>query len=116
MFQQDTIAKIKKDTEALDISIAESQKDREVIIASILKKADVAPTLNVKELVKNFRQIAAANQVYLKGFTVSKNTVTSTLTAVSPDVASDAVTKVIAMMRTTRLPGGFILDPIYSVK
>jgi hypothetical protein len=26
------------------------------------------------------------------------------------------VTKVIAMMRTTRLPGGFILDPIYSVK
>ena len=105
------------DTRSLEADIATSTKDRDIIIADILATASIRPSIDLKALVRAFRQAANQGGVRLQGFSVRDDVISSTLIA-SRDVTSstDPVETIIALMRSGSASVGLSLQPIQSLQ
>ena len=108
---QDEITEIENQIEVLS-------KERKVLIANIIKNNTLKPSLDLWGLIGAFKNAASLSNVRLKGFSVSGDTITTTLIATEGDswVHPDPAATIIKMMRTYALwKMDFNLDPIYSI-
>lgn len=112
--QSDTIARTESQIQTLDTDIANASKDKKIYIANILESTQIRPSIDLKKLVSTFREVATTHQVRLQGFSVQKDTISSSLTALSN--STDAVENIIRMMRAKSVASGVILEPIYTVQ
>ena len=108
----------KVSTAEINKQIEEISKDRDIIITKIVSSSTIRPSLDIKALVTEFREAAIRAGVKLKGFSVDKDVVSTTLTATEwdPQTHPDPAATIIRMMREYALGQKyFSLEPIYSL-
>lgn len=97
--------------------ISEVAKDRNVVVTRILQTHTVQPTLNLRWIIANFRDVAAKANVRLKGFNITNDVITTSLIATegNPNIHPDPASTIVTMMRAYMAENGdgkFTLDPI----
>lgn len=70
-----------KEITIVDTQIQTASTDRKIIIAQILNANSIRPSLDINGLVKEFQRAAITANVRLKGFSVSNDTIATTLIA-----------------------------------
>jgi hypothetical protein len=109
------IASLDRQIASLDADIATSTRDRDIIVADILASASIRPSIDLKSLVRAFRVAATQAGVRLQWFTVSDDTISSTLVATRDANGTDPVQIIIDMMRNNTPNTGLSLVPIHSL-
>lgn len=106
----------------LTTDIETAKQNKSIIIADILSKNLVKPSIELKKIVKDFRDAALKAQVRLQGFSIQDDEISTNLIATNiPTGAAhtDPVQTVIKMMRDYSSGKGgvnsFSLEPISSV-
>ena len=100
-----------------DEKISQYQKQKDIIIASFMQDNTLFHSLNLKQLVADFRQAAKDSNVQFQGFSVKNNTISTNLIATSA-TQKDAVASIIEMMKNysqNNQQKAFALDPILSI-
>jgi hypothetical protein len=69
------------DISKLETDIATISKDRKVLIANIIRNNKLRPSLNLGPIIREFRMAAIKSNVRLNGFSISNDTITTTLIA-----------------------------------
>ncbi len=109
---------VKEDVAVVQSSIDELSNDRKILIANIIKNNTLKPSLDLGPLIVGFRNAAQLSNVRLKWFSVSGDTITTTLIATEGDsgVHPDPAATVIKMIK--EYASGkmeFELEPIISL-
>ena len=100
--------------------ISEISKDKRVVVSRILSSNTLPATLNLRGIIASFRDLSARTNVRLKGFSISRDEITTTLIATegNPNLHPDPASTIVTMMRaymTSTGDGRFTLDPIMTI-
>lgn len=98
-------------------SIARLQKDKTVVIASLISDNSLTPSIDLKKLVANFRAAANNAWVQFQGFSVKDNIISTNLIA-RGNWGTDAALMIIKMMQAyakNTQNNNFALEPIMTI-
>lgn len=113
------ISSEKGDITAIEKQISEIGQDRKMLITQIVMGNTIRPSLDLKNIVTQFRVAAAKADVGFQGFSIKDDTISTTLIATTGlnQIHPDPVATIITMMRTYAGQNNlyFRLDPITSV-
>jgi hypothetical protein len=102
----------------IDRDIQTASADRQILIAQIIWSNAIRPSLDLKNIVAQFRIAAVEAGVGLQGFSIQDDTIATSLVATSPlsEAHPDPASTIIAMMRDyAKKQSYFSLEPILSI-
>ena len=108
---KDKIAQIDHDTQGASL-------DKKILIAQIINSNTIRPSLDLKNIVAEFRLAAAKSSVGLQGFFIKDDTISTTLISTFGDsrIHPDPASTIINMMRDYAAHSSyFSLEPITSI-
>ena len=81
--------------------IAEISKDRNVILTKIEQSNAIRPSIDLQGIVRDFYDAASRANVRFKGFSITNDVISTTLSSTTPDgiIHPDAAGTIIKMMR-----------------
>lgn len=110
---------------ALENDIARATSNTAIMIAHILEKNLLRPSIDLEKMVEDFRNIGRDAGVRFRGFHIAGDLLSTELiasTSADPSNHQDPVTAIIEMMRTyneknaqAEVPNAFRLEPILKV-
>jgi hypothetical protein len=109
------ITELKTTIASHEARIASGSTDRDIIVAGILSSSTLRPSLELGKLVSDFRAVAEASRIRLKGFSVTDDRISSHL-IVTPELGGgDPITTIIALMRARSPDLHLVAEPISSI-
>ena len=116
-----SIGSTNKKIDELTAQINTAKQNKQIIIADILGKNLVKPSIDLKKIVGNFMSASSMAQVRLQGFSIQDDVISTNLIATGVPTGAthtDPVQLVIKMMRDYSSGKGvntFALEPISSI-
>lgn len=109
----------RNDIAQIEKQITEATQDRKTLIYQTISSNAIRPSLDLKNIVSQFRIAAAKVDVGFQGFSIKDDTISTVLVATSGEnqIHPDPVATIIGMMREYASHNDlyFTLDPITSV-
>lgn len=121
LFQQSQIKTLETEISVIDSKSLQLEKSRDISLALLLKKTGgVAPSLNMTDIVRKFRDLAVLSNVQLQWFALENNkihtSVVSTIGGPDPDTVGYILTMLDTYVRDTTATGQvFRMLPVYSI-
>ncbi len=118
LIREGTVHSLQEEVQDIRRQITEIKKDKNVLIANILKNNAIQSSLPLKQIISDFQLAAQQSNVQLQGFNIQDGVITTTLIAKEHNEAhSDPAITIINMMRnySKNKNTSFNLEPITSI-
>lgn len=111
------VSLIQSDIQNIEQQIQSTSNDSQIIVAKILTENSIRPSIDLKNIIKNFRTVAAVENVWFDGFAIKDDVITTSLTSIAgTSVHPDPVSTIIKMMNDFSLGKQvFVLKDIRSI-
>jgi hypothetical protein len=87
------------EAERINTKIQDASADSRIVIAKIVQESGIRPSIDLKNIVTQFRLAAIQANVEFDGFSIKDDIIATQLTSTSPtDTHPDAIGTIIAMM------------------
>lgn len=98
-FSERSVTKMREEIGQIDTRISDVSKDPSIIIAKIVQDNSIHSSIDLKNIVTYFRSAAIKANVVFNGFSITDDTITTTLTsAVGSSQHPDPISTIIKMM------------------
>lgn len=98
-FTERSTAKVEAEVARINGEIQKASKDSKIVIAKIVSESGIRPSIDLKNIVTQFRLAAIQANVEFDGFSIKDDVISTQLTSTTgTDTHPDAIGTIIAMM------------------